>query len=157
MSSLILWPSNEAKDDPWVGRGHYFGWLSLSISAHWKWLPEVQGWHLEGPEVQGQGLGGVWPASKPLGIQPGAHRHPPAGSHPESHQMTPGEGGGSENVFFLSAAASHPSLSLPYSWKSKSRHRSSCPGHSLVGTELAYHMPSSVQSGASSVTSRGSG
>lgn len=109
----------------WAGREHYCGWLSLSISAYWKWLPEVQGWHLEGPEGQGQGPGGVWPASKPLGIQPGAHRHPPAGSHPESHQMTPGREG--EETMF-SSSQQRPPTHL---------HHSSSPGKARVGTGVA--------------------
>ena len=110
----------------------------------WKWLPEVRGWHWEGPVAQGRGLGGGSPSSKPPGTQQGARRHLPAGFHPESHQMTPGRKGKEECSV---------SISPPQPWKSKSGHRNGAPAtygwalnqlivcHHLYGQVLHLRLP----------------
>lgn len=124
LCSPVLRPSNwRPRMTLWAGRGRCLGWPHPSVCAHWEQLPEVQVWHWEGPEVRGRGLGGGWPSSKPPGTRPGARRHPPAGSHPESHQMTPGgKGKGGMLASQQQQQQQHPpppSLPFPQPWKSR--------------------------------------
>ena len=128
----------EVRNHPLGGEGALLWLAQPEHQCPWRWLPEVRGWHWEGPEAQGRELGGGSPSSKPPGTQPGAHRHLPAGFHPESHQTTPGRKRKGECSISVTQR-------LP--WKSKSGHRSGAPatyGWALNQLIICHHLYSQV-------------